>query len=402
MFMFRNFKHIVLALFFVTLTAQLSQAAARITVEQSGAINGSGMDGVAGIDLTISYDTSLLVISSPPATKGPLVSNSLFTANTPSPGTIRIAVVSSSPFSSSGQIAAIRFASNAGKGGIKSISATTIDSNGKQMPVQASVGASNTSDASTSPTTSTATTPGYIGTVLMQTDTQQTKTEPPVPEEEKVIAPESTPQQPTEPDIAEPTQTATANKVPVEEKTEGSKQTTVFKGIVDRMKSYKGDKSLPILAALFRKEISKFISQEPAVVLSDGKSKIKIIVDLPTHIATSPNFAMNEATLLSVKREAGNNRRWTIEALPEKNAWKSTLVIIAGDEDFEYPLTVAPSVAGRLKLDETGWNAFLKESGTAERPLNDLNQDGVRDHIDEFIFIANYVAATQANPKPSK
>lgn len=147
------------------------------------------------------------------------------------------------------------------------------------------------------------------------------------------------------------------------------------------------------MVALFSKEISKFIHQEPAAVLSDGKTAIRIVVDLPTRNANSPNFAMDNATVLSVKKEGGDNRRWIIEVMPEINTWKATLNIIAGEESFEYPLTVAPPLGSSIKADQNGWNHFLNSGKTSKKMLYDFNKDGVQDYIDEFIFIANHLAS---------
>lgn len=416
----RNFKRIALALFFVASFVQLSQAAATIVVEQSGVVNGSGMDGVAGIDLTITYDTAIL--ASPTVTKGSLVSKSFFTANTASAGIIRIAIISNPPdtsFSGNGQIAIISFASKTGENGIKSIPAySIIDTKGTKMPLQALVGASttvpitpttndppvsttittpdisssSTPTSSTATTTTSASTTGYSGTVTVQTDTLQTKPEPQPPDVPNQITTEAVPQHQTEPVGAAPLPTAPAGKTAVESKTEETGQHMIFKSVADRFKTYMGDKSLPIMTALFSKEVSKFIHQEPAAVISDGKTRIRIVIDLPANNATSPNFAMDNASVLSVKRENGNYRRWIIEAIPEVHAWKATLNIIAGVDSFEYPLTVAPPLGNALKPDQAGWNALIKEVGSSQKLLYDFNNDGVNDYIDEFIFVANHLA----------
>lgn len=404
MFMFSTFKHIVLSLFFVVLTTQLSHAAATITVEQSGVVIGNNMDGVAGIDLTINYDISML--STPTVTKGGLVAKGMLAANTSMPGMIKIAVISMTPFSGSGQIASINFASNTANGGIKSISVSSmIDSKGAQVPVQASVGASASTPPSTPPatpaetpaktppaTTQRPSTQGYTSTVTIQTDTLQTTTEPQILDKTSPMPRETMPQHQPEQNTAEPTTTVPASRMAVESRKEEPGQQVVFKSAADRFKTYRGDKSLPIMSALLGKEISKFISQEPTVALSDGKSRIRIVIDIPKRNANSPNFALDNATTLSVKKEAGENGRWIIEAMPEVNAWKATLSIIAGEDSFEYPLTVAPPLGSSIKADQAGWDMFLKEVGSPKKLRCDFNNDGLCDYIDEFIFVANHLA----------
>jgi hypothetical protein len=85
-----------------------------VTIISSGGgefvIQGDNMDGVAGIDLTIAYDSSKL--SSPTVTEGALTSGKLFAVNTDIPGTIRMAIVSTTALSGSGQIAKISFATH--------------------------------------------------------------------------------------------------------------------------------------------------------------------------------------------------------------------------------------------------------------------------------------------------
>lgn len=426
MFSFRYFKYILSALFVVTLTGQLSYAASAITMEQSGVINGNNMDGVSGIELTVNYDMSL--VSSPTVTKGGLISKGMLAANTSLPGVIRIAIISTAPFSGSGQIATISFATNSGNGGIKSISAKITDNKGTLIPVQTTVGtlsapASSINPAATTPitvpgipfngttsatsstttaqttapaatTTSPPTLPasGYsTGTVTLEPDPMPTKPEPQIPAEVKPVNQENLPQHKAEPDKGEAKQVIPAKEVTIEDKKYESRQDIVFKGVAEHFKAYRGDKSLPIMTALFRKEISKFISQKPPVALSDGKSRITIIIDIPTGSTTSPNFALDNATILSVKKEGGKNLRWIIEAIPEVNTWKATLSIIAGENSYEYPLTVAPRLGKAIKTDQDGWNAFLKKD-SSQKNMYDLNNDGVSDYIDEFIFVANHLA----------
>lgn len=421
--MFRNLKLVFSALFLVALTVQFTLAAATITVEQSGVINGNGMDGTSGIELIINYDTSLL--SSPTVTKGGLVAKGMLAANTVTPGVIRIAIISTTPFSGDGQIAAINFASNAGKGGIRPKSASILDTKGGMYtgvltPATGTATAftfpSTTADSTTTglisepgvPFSQTApsvqtqnpaptqnpgsSTKGYTNTVTIQTDTLQT-----IPESSTTNAAKSKDQENTlllrtQPETVPHPQSAVSTDKSVEKTKDVPRQQVIFKSVAERFKAYIGDKSLPIMTALFSKEISQHIHQEPPTALSDGKSRIKIIVEISTGSATSPNFALDNATILSVKKESGKNRRWIIEALPEVNTCKATLSIIAGEESFEYPLTVAPQLDNTLKTDQTAWTMFLKDVGTPQKPHYDLNNDGVRDYLDEFIFVANHLA----------
>ncbi len=64
---------------------------------------------------------------------------------------------------------------------------------------------------------------------------------------------------------------------------------------------------------------------------------------------------------------------------------------------LEIPLTVSPKARVDLiqtdKVSEADFALFLKERGAAGAPKFDLNGDGKRDYLDDYIFTANYLAA---------
>ena len=95
-------------------------------------IQGDNMDGVAGIELTINYDSSAL--SSPTVTQGGLISGALMRSNTTFVGTIRIAIVNTTPFSGSGQIDTVSFTSATGTGSVSIATVKMIDSKGAPIP----------------------------------------------------------------------------------------------------------------------------------------------------------------------------------------------------------------------------------------------------------------------------
>jgi hypothetical protein len=106
-----------------------------VSVVSSGngeyAIKGQRMDGVAGIKLTISYDSSIL--SFPSVIQGGLVSGALMATNTSIPGTVIIAVISTTPFSGDGQIATVSFATQNSSAAISIDSVQMYDITGKQL-----------------------------------------------------------------------------------------------------------------------------------------------------------------------------------------------------------------------------------------------------------------------------
>ena len=90
------------------------------------------MDGVAGIDLTISYDSS--VMTSPTVTQGGLTSGALMVTNTSVPGAIKIVIITTKTFSGSGQIATVTFATQSVASGITITSVKMLDNKGAQVP----------------------------------------------------------------------------------------------------------------------------------------------------------------------------------------------------------------------------------------------------------------------------
>ncbi|MEI7815721.1 MAG: cohesin domain-containing protein [Desulfuromonadales bacterium] len=415
-FIFRNSLVFVITV----LCFAVPSFAAIVSITPSGdssyTVQGIGMNNVAGIQLDMTYDSASL--NSPTVTQGGLVSGAMLAANTSIPGSIKIAIISTNSFSGNGQIATVSFAGRSGTGSITSANVSMIDSTGKAISATISVAASvsNTNSnetaavtnlsspqSSSTTTTSTASTtastastiPAYLGTVTLPTDLQQRADSKPTPSSSVSVSSG----EPTAAKVIE--QSQPAGKPDTEVKPEETQQYIVYKGISERFKQYNSSKKLPVVALLFDKKVAQTIHQEPAILLNDGNSKAALTVDIPARITSSPNFAVNGGTLVSFKQDKLIKGRWTVEVLPEVGLTKVIMTIIAGAEEFEYPLTVAPPLKTTLTLDESGWEKFLKEVGTAKAPLHDLNNDGVRDYMDEYIFVANYLANITAVAKKS-
>lgn len=95
-------------------------------------IQGNNMNGVAGIALTITYDSS--VLAAPTITQGGLIAGSVMATNTLYAGTIKLAIVSNTALSGNGEIAAVSFATVNGPGNASLTSVELIDSNGVAVP----------------------------------------------------------------------------------------------------------------------------------------------------------------------------------------------------------------------------------------------------------------------------
>ena len=391
-------------------------AAATVSVTSSGdksySVQGSGMEGVSGIQLDITYDSASL--SNPTVAQGALVSGAMLAANTTLPGSIKIAIISTKSFSANGLIATITFANRQGNGGITYANVSMIDVNGAGFPASVSIAggsggsSQNLTNNLTEPTTRTnndqstttiqpniSTSPTYLGTVTLPADLQQQAESKPTPDSTTpAYTAEATPDRYAQ-------QSQPKDKPGAEAKTEETPQYVAFKGILERFKQDKGSKKLSDVEALFNKKVTQTIDQEPAVLLSNGQNKATLTIDIPARIKTSPNFAVNGGKLVSFKQDKKDKGRWIVDILPETGALKATITIIVGAEEFEYPLTVAPPVKTALTFDEQGWESFLKEVGTSKAPLHDFNNDGKRDYMDEYVFVANYVSIKAAKVKPA-
>lgn len=209
----------------------------------------------------------------------------------------------------------------------------------------------------------------------------QGEPEPPTPQEEEGELPE------------QPERTNTPPLI-VAKASEG--KYVVYRGILDRFKAFAGEKKPQALLALFGESVSATIKQDPPIGLSDGKTAITITVDLGEN-GIAPNFGFRGASLKSLGKDGS---KWEVVALPEARRFDATLTIMVGERVIDYPLTIAPPVDANLDkndaLGERDFALFLKEKGTDKSPRFDLNGDGKRDYVDEFIFTANYLVAVKA------
>lgn len=419
--MLRTCGSILLILALLLTGTRLARAAA-VTINPSGngvfIISGSGMDAVAGIDLTVSYDSTQL--ASPAVTQGSLISGALMAVNTNKPGSIKIAAVSTRPFSSSGQIATISFASHSGSGRVSVVSSMI---NLKGAPVPGG-GESVAFDSTTTPGTSpglittagvpfsqpapTITTAGsaatpptpasgggpvFLGTVSMPGDSPAKSD----PKPAETAAPPARTDEP--PPVASPVEIPVAEPpAPKPQKSEPLAM-IALKGAMESFSSYMGEKNPASLIALLTRTSSAPVRQEPAFVLSDGKKEIKITATLKNVAEKSPNFALEGAKMVSLTADSASST-WTITALPKAGAIQASLTILTDREIIEFPLTIAPPVAA-VTAAEADFTAFLKDSG-AIPPKRDLNSDGRHDYLDDFIYTVNYLSKKGVAGKPGK
>ena len=104
---------------------------------------------------------------------------------------------------------------------------------------------------------------------------------------------------------------------------------------------------------------------------------------------------VEDATLLSLKTDPASTNTWIAELRPVKKAMSATLFVSFKKVMIEFPIIVAPKAV--VDMDKSGtvteadFKLFLRDRGSAKKPKFDLNGDGKRDFVDDYIFTANYL-----------
>ncbi len=396
---------------FVLLAVSAHAARPAVTINPAGngkfSVQGASMDGVAGIQMDIFYDSSLLVI--PSVAQGALVSGAMMAANTGVPGKITVAIVSTSGFRGAGEILSISFSSQSGIDGVTKVVAKMIDLKGVAIASDATIttsqgiqkeggfiaepgvpfskGQQEIAQTTAAPvkvqTAAQGTTipSGSVGTLTMTSDSNPSPQ--PVKESEKVYSePVKSPEAPV--------YTPPIDLAPVipKQKVEEMKH-TVITGVLERFRMYRGERTPQILAALFSKKPSMIFTQAPDIAVSDGISVVTVTADLTgAQEAGAPNFALSEAKLVSLKM-GDKPGTWTVELVPVKGSLRAALTVLAGSTTTEVPITEVIPVKG-LYFTEAESLVFYRDNGAA-KPEYDLNGDAKHDYIDDFIYTAHYI-----------
>lgn len=164
-----------------------------------------------------------------------------------------------------------------------------------------------------------------------------------------------------------------------------------YQSVLEGFRNFNGQRTARSLSAIFSGQDAPGLRQEPAIALSDGVSRLRLFVALPPAGNLAPNFSLAEAKLVSLKPEPDG--KWLLEVLPAKGSYHATVTVIQGGAQTVIPLIVAPPLpGGNGTLTESGFAQFLADRGTDKAPRFDLNGDGRRDYIDDYIFTANYLA----------
>jgi hypothetical protein len=406
------------AIFFIlSLTAVLAfgrpqsvYAASTLDVLPSGegvfVIQGTGIEGAEAMDITVVYDSSTL--SNPRVVQGGLISGAMMVVNDKSQGAVRLGIIRVTPVRGNGVIATLMFdrtGSSAGK--ILSLAVKafkTVDKQSIPLPVVARITnpADSSSDASgpsqkqdASRSAGAAASAGGaasmpLGVVVAQGDGS-------------VLA-----SQKDQTASVSSGETQTPGETPAGAKASGAtsggpgditaslepqkKKVQQYESVLERFRKHRKERTEKAFLSLFDQGEASGFRQEPQVVLSDGKATVKVFFVVSASGGSAPDFALRGAKLVSVKQDADRSNTWVIEARPEKGEYEASLLVPRGDVILEYPLTLAPKISLSDKSGPVTDEDFSRYLSAKKR---DLNGDGKRDYLDDYIFTANFIAARQ-------
>jgi hypothetical protein len=373
------------------------------------------LDNVAAMQLNLSYDPTTL--TNPRVALGSLTRGMMNASNT---GTnpIQIAAIGSKPIKGSGPVAVISFdKTGSSLGVLTALNGSIIEGSGRSVAITAQIinptavadlnapsgngnpGTGSGGDTKTPPVEIPVSNQPYVvgGSVTLPGDLLaggQNKETPRQVAQENVER-----QKASEPAAAsEPTPTTpppTESQPPAPQPKKGVAQVTQpAQSVLDKFRLFAGEKSVDNLTGLFNGNGAATFSQSPAIAITDGKATVKVTITKVTG-ENAPTFTFNSARAVSVHSLGDGD--WEVVAKPEKGAINASIVMIANGEAQEIPLTVAPkaeTVLSKSGLPQDDFQLFLNDRGTATAPKYDLNGDGKRDYLDDYIYTANYLART--------
>jgi hypothetical protein len=376
-------------------------------------VQGTGIENAAALEIMVTYDTAAL--ANPRVAAGPLIAGAMTAINPNVPGTVRMVIIRLTPVSGAGVIATMTFdRKGASPGSITSLAVRLADLKGSPIPSMAGIAAppaaapvtADSSPGTDSPsglmtTPSTAPTGAPVTAMVVPSPVPVVQGDPSsiVPERPATSrsaeqdAPASVPAEdvPAERDQLAMARSTDAPLKGRDAATTAEKSVYRQTGILERFRTYRGERNPAALVGLFDNESMIGCRQEPPIVLSDGRSTVRVVFVSSPGAKTSSDIAVMGARLLSLKRDPDNTNTWIVDLLPDKGAYQASVAVPMGELKMIYPITIAPKVdigpgyGGTVTLAD--FDRYLRERG------KDLNRDGKLDDTDDFIFTANYLSA---------
>jgi hypothetical protein len=163
----------------------------------------------------------------------------------------------------------------------------------------------------------------------------------------------------------------------------------INKSVLTLVREYAGPRTQQALTTLFLRTSYPGFRQEPPIAFSDGVTTVKVFLAAAATGSQSPNFALAGGKLIAIKLNGG---QYVLDIIPEAGVVETTVTVLGQGSLTDYPLVVAPSLDAKTvpggAFDEAGFALFLKNAGGTP---GDLNGDGRRDYLDEYIYTANYL-----------
>lgn len=141
--------------------------------------------------------------------------------------------------------------------------------------------------------------------------------------------------------------------------------------VLDRFRAFSGKKTLTALEGLFTRWDPVF-SQNPAVVLSDGKTIARITLRLQGRAGDPPIFSISGGHCVSATMT--NSGIWILEILPNQGSLSTSVTVAFPGQMTEYPLTVAP-------------------------PMDIFEPRNADTAVIEYVTTANHLATSGVNPE---
>ena len=397
---------------------------------------GQGLEDVGGMDLTAIYDPTTL--TDPRVGQRGLSYGAMMTPNLTDPGVVRIGIVTPKPegIRGTGSIIMLTFSLlGGGPGQITSFTARLISTKGVTIPVRTQILADEkgrfpgnpfSGDPANPPVAITGTT-GAAGSTTLSAGQPMTTPErsvppggmpaglgavsepgsgdralpPPIPIEPLPAAAELKRAPVNPPGIIElPLVAVTSGAPPLTEPPAPAASMTataqpprrnvvINKSVLTLVREYAGPRTQQALTTLFLRTSYPGFRQEPPIAFSDGVMTVKVFLAAAATGSQSPNFALAGGKLIAIKLNGG---QYVLDIIPEAGVVETTVTVLGQGSLTDYPLVVAPSLDAKTvpggAFDEAGFALFLKNAGGTP---GDLNGDGRRDYLDEYIYTANYL-----------
>jgi hypothetical protein len=393
-----------------------SQVTLAPTSGTSFVVQGAAMGEAAAIDITLSYDT--VAWSSPRVSQGALTAGALTAVNTNSPGTVRIGIISTKPLPESGIIATVSFTARGNAAGppfgldvkltrldgtplpvnVRVINPPNPGTGGPDQPALVEESPGPTPDpalpaapVATSPAEASPSPRGRTGMVMLPNSGGAAATGA-----DSGLSGQSSPKY----GFSGETGSAAPKAAKSTDRSENTSQVSAGReiedltSILERFKEYSGDRRPQDFIALFEFEGASRFRQNPAIALADGETLVEVILFSESGHDHSMDLAVMGADLVSIEEDPGDSRSLVLKLLPGKGVYEASLALPLDNLMVVLPLVVAPRL--NVDLDNSGtvtdsdFTLFL-EKGSAF----DLNGDGKRDYLDDYLFTANYLAAKQ-------